>query len=57
MRICPELREKRFRLGVRKNFFMKWASRSWNRLHGEVVGSPSLEVLKRCVDVAPRDMV
>ena len=45
------------RLGVRNNFFMKRTAGHWNRLHEKVVESPSLEVFKRCVDVAPRDVV
>jgi len=57
VRKWPELHERRFRLGVRNNFFMKRTAGHWNRLHEKVVESPSLEVFKRCVDVAPRDVV
>ena len=33
------------------------AVRQWHRLPRQVVESPSLEVFKSCVDVAPRDVV
>ncbi|KGL89500.1 hypothetical protein N301_13714, partial [Charadrius vociferus] len=52
-----KLEEGRFRLNIRKKFFTLRVVRHWNRLPGEVVEAPSLEVFKARLDVALGNLV
>ncbi|KFO89486.1 hypothetical protein N320_08619, partial [Buceros rhinoceros silvestris] len=52
-----KLWQGRFRLDIGKSSFTERVVKHWNRLSRAVAESPSLEVLKRRVDVMMRDMV
>ena len=47
-----KLKEKRFRLHLRKKFFTQKVMRHWHRLPREAVDAPSLEVFKARLDRA-----
>jgi len=52
-----KLHQGRFRLDVKKNFFIERVVRQWHRPGGHGMELLSLEVFRRCGDVALRDMV
>jgi len=52
-----KLKEGRFRLDTRKEFFTMRVVKHWNRLPREFVGVPSLEVFKARLDGALSNLV
>jgi len=45
-----KLKHRKFHLNTRKTFFPLRVTEHWNRLPREAVESPSLEILKTCLD-------
>ncbi|KFM04422.1 hypothetical protein AS27_05679, partial [Aptenodytes forsteri] len=52
-----KLKEGRFRLDIRKEFFIMRVVRHWNRLPREAVDAPSLEVFKARLDGSLSNLV
>ncbi|KFP46699.1 hypothetical protein N323_11201, partial [Cathartes aura] len=52
-----KLKEGRFRLDIRKKFFMMRVVKHWNRLLREVVDAPSLETFKARLDRALSNLI
>ncbi|KFP16871.1 hypothetical protein Z169_07805, partial [Egretta garzetta] len=52
-----KLKEGRFRLDIRKKFFMMRVVRHWHRLPREAVDAPSLEAFKARLDRALSNLV
>ena len=52
-----KLRQARFRLDIRRNFFTQRVVMHWNRLSKEVVDAPFLEAFKARLDVALGSLV
>ena len=52
-----KLKDGRYRLDIRKECLTVRVVRQWNRLPSVVVDAPSLEVVKKCLEIALRDVV
>ena len=52
-----QLRQRKFRLDIRRKFFTQRVVTHWNRLPKEAVDAPSLEAFKARLDVALGSLV
>ncbi|KFV52468.1 hypothetical protein N341_11388, partial [Tyto alba] len=52
-----KLKEGRFRLNIRKKFFLVRVIRHWSKLPREAVAAPSLEVFKARLDGALSSLI
>ena len=52
-----KLRQRRFRLDIRRKFFTQSVVKQWNRLPKEAVDAPSLQAFKARLDVALGSLV
>ena len=52
-----KLRQGKFRVDIRSNFFTQRVVTHWNRFSREFVDAPSLEAFKASLDVAPGSLV
>ncbi|GAB0203682.1 hypothetical protein GRJ2_002833800 [Grus japonensis] len=52
-----KLELRKFHLNMRKNVFTLRVTEHWNRLPREVVESPSVEILKTCLDAILCDLL
>ncbi|KFQ85354.1 hypothetical protein N337_03536, partial [Phoenicopterus ruber ruber] len=52
-----KLKEGRFRLDIRKTFFMMRVARHWNRFPREIVDAPSLDVFDIMLEGALSNLI
>ncbi|KFV80516.1 hypothetical protein N308_01195, partial [Struthio camelus australis] len=52
-----KLEHRKFHVNVRRNCFTVRVTEHWNRLPGEAVESPSLEIFKSHLDMVPGNVL